>query len=70
MINLIKAEDYPIEKLEKTKLFKEDMEKYDIEDLNIETLLFQTGYLTIEEYDKRRRYRLTHLNYEIAQAFS
>ncbi len=47
------------------------LDSYDIENLNLRTLMFQTGYLTIKEIDKRRgSYTLDYPNREVEQAMS
>jgi len=44
-------------------------DSFDIEHLNVETILFQTGYLTIREYDaKRLLYTLRYPNKEVKQS--
>ncbi len=44
-------------------------DSFDLEHLNIEALLFQTGYLTIKEYDvKRRLYTLGYPNQEVKES--
>jgi Predicted AAA-ATPase/PD-(D/E)XK nuclease superfamily len=46
-------------------------DSYDIENLNVQALLFQTGYLTIKQYDRsRQRYTLGYPNEEVRQAYS
>lgn len=43
---------------------------YEIETLSILPLLFQTGYLTIKDYEPTRRvYTLGYPNYEVEEAF-
>lgn len=43
---------------------------YEIENLSIIPLLFQTGYLTIKDYDPARRlYTLSYPNMEVEDAF-
>jgi len=47
------------------------LDKYEIEDISIVPLLFQTGYLTIKEFDLLDRlYTLDYPNREVARAFS
>lgn len=50
----------------------EEFSTYEVEHLNPLPLLFQTGYLTIQEIDDRfaiRMYRLDYPNFEVRQAF-
>ncbi len=45
-------------------------ETYDIENLNAEAIMFQTGYLTVKNYNpKNQRYILGYPNYEVRRAY-
>lgn len=70
LINLLKQTRYPIEQLENLRLREISFSTYDIESLSIVPLLFQTGYLTIKDYDPAsRRYTLAYPNAEVRDAF-
>ncbi len=70
LINLIKKNNYDLKNLEYEKVSEVAFSNYDINDLNIMPLLFQTGYLTITNYnEKRRQYSLYYPNYEVEQSF-
>ncbi|NBU98788.1 MAG: AAA family ATPase [Spirochaetia bacterium] len=44
---------------------------YEVDDLSLTSLLFQTGYLTIKDYDRELLvYTLDYPNFEVRQAFS
>lgn len=49
LIKLIKQNQYFFPKLEKLKVLAESISSFDIETLPLTTLLFQTGYLTIDK---------------------
>jgi len=52
------------------KLEEISFSTYDIEDLDVIPLLFQTGYLTLKDYDPERRlYTLDYPNFEVKNAF-
>ena len=43
---------------------------FEIDKLELTPLLFQTGYLTIKDYDKRKRqYKLYYPNFEVKESF-
>ena len=45
-------------------------EGFDVENLNTQAAMFQTGYLTIKKYDrKRQRYTLSYPNQEVRKSF-
>jgi Predicted AAA-ATPase/PD-(D/E)XK nuclease superfamily len=69
LIDIIKQErDYDFNQL---KIKSSIVESYDIENLNIRTLMFQTGYLTIKEIDRRKgTYLLDYPNREVEEAMS
>jgi hypothetical protein len=70
LIKLIQERDYDIRQLDNLKLEQLAFSTYEIEKLQIIPLLFQTGYLTIKDYDKARRlYTLSYPNYEVENAF-
>lgn len=73
LINLLRANNYPVAKLEKLVLKEIDFNTYDLENLDIVPLLFQTGYLTIKGYEKEAGeetlYHLSYPNREVENAF-
>ncbi|MCF7799421.1 ATP-binding protein [Candidatus Babeliales bacterium] len=72
LINLIKEQDYPILKLEeKAEINKGNMCKYEIGHVPLENLLFQTGYLTITDYNKKTfNFTLGYPNQEVRLSFT
>lgn len=62
-----------MESLEKLILKETDFSTYELEHLDIMSLLFQTGYLTIKDYEKtigeETIYHLSYPNREVENAF-
>ncbi|MBU4486636.1 MAG: ATP-binding protein, partial [Candidatus Delongbacteria bacterium] len=66
LVKKIKENGEPFSNFEKINVSKTSFNKYDIDNLNTTALLFQTGYLTIKEYDpKRNKYLLDYPNKEV-----
>jgi hypothetical protein len=56
--------------LENMVLAESDFSSYEIDNLSVEPLLFQTGYLTIKDYDSDSQlYTLSYPNKEVRSAF-
>ncbi len=68
LVNLIKEKDYPIPSIEKLTLPEDSFTTYDLETLDLEPLLFQTGYITINDYDGIM-YELGYPNQEVKASF-
>jgi hypothetical protein len=70
LIKLIRSRNYAIEQLDHLELDELAFSSYELDDLKIVPLLYQAGYLTIKDYDRRTRlYRLDYSNYEVENAF-
>ena len=70
LIQLIKEREYDLLQFQRTKFREVAFSTYEIEDLAITPLLYQTGYLTIKNYEAdRRRYTLGYPNQEVEEAF-
>ena len=70
LMKLIKERSYDIRQLETLELTELGFSTYELESLDIIPLLFQTGYLTIKEYNPERRlYKLGYPNREVENAF-
>jgi len=72
LMKLIKNTAYDATVLENKKVSKIVFDSYNLENLNIFALLFQTGYLTISQIDKKGRtpqYILNYPNVEVKEAF-
>ncbi len=72
LIRLIKKNAYEATALENKKISKLVFDSYDIDNMNIFALLFQTGYLTLTQIDKKGRtpqYLLNYPNLEVKEAF-
>jgi len=71
LINLILKQKINIVDLTKMRVGYEDFRKYDIETMRTEPLLYQSGYLTIKDYDEElAEYILDYPNEEVRASFS
>ena len=71
LMKIIKDRQLTAFDIEKTYISPEILDKYDFTNINFKSLLFQTGYLTIKEYDfRRRRIKLSYPNQEVEESFS
>jgi hypothetical protein len=70
LLELMNEKDYDVRNLEALKLNSAAFSTYEVEDLRIEPLLYQTGYLTIKEYNEKGDiYTLSYPNREVKTAF-
>jgi len=69
LVNLIKKYQYSIPEMENLQLDEDSFTTYDLENLRLEALLFQTGYITITDYDEIF-YRLGFPNQEVKTSFT
>jgi hypothetical protein len=69
LVELIKENNYFIPDLENAKAGSGMLENFNIENLQIIPLLFQTGYLTIKDYDGSLVY-LSYPNEEVKKSFN
>lgn len=70
LINLIKERQYKLEEIEQRKVGELAFSAYELENLGILALLYQTGYLTIKDYNPAQRlYELGYPNREVEDAF-
>ncbi len=71
LINLIKEQNIYIPEYEKLKADEYMFSTYELSDLSTLPLMFQSGYLTIRDYDKRLRlYELGYPNKEVRESFT
>jgi len=71
LIDLIVNQKINILELSNLKIKHEDFCKYDIENMKAQPLLYQTGYLTISDYDNERNlYTLDYPNEEVRASFA
>jgi len=71
LINLIIKQKTNIVDLTDMRVGYEDFRKYDIETMRAEPLLYQSGYLTIKDYDEEsNQYILDYPNDEVRASFS
>lgn len=70
LIELLKNQYEDLENLEEAQLSSISLGTFDIESLPLITILFQTGYLTINTYDPvKNKYTLTYPNTEVRESF-
>lgn len=70
LIDLIKERSYPIDQLENEMIRELSFSNYDVVSIQVIPLLFQTGYLTIKEYNPElQTYRLGYPNLEVKLSF-
>ena len=70
LLKLLGKMDYKIDSLEKLEVKSGGFSSYEIDKLRVEPLLFQTGYLTIKDYNPDSElYNLSFPNKEVKQAF-
>ncbi|MDR2592193.1 MAG: ATP-binding protein [Chitinispirillales bacterium] len=72
LTDLINERDIDFLNLNNMQIGYEDFERFEIDNMEIEPLLYQTGYLTITDYDESRRhcFTLDYPNLEVRSAFS
>jgi hypothetical protein len=71
LIHFIKQQYADLETLFDEELKIEQLGTFDLEHIPLIPLLFQTGYLTIDQYDKKtRRFTLKYPNYEVEESFT
>jgi len=68
LINLLKQEKYNLPELEKLETEESIFSVYELENLRPEALLFQTGYITIKDFDEDI-FILTYPNHEVKKSF-
>lgn len=70
LLKLLQEKEYEIVDFEELKLKESMFSSYEIDKLRVEPLLFQTGYLTIKDYDPESElYTLSYPNKEVRQSF-
>ncbi len=70
LVNLIKEKNYYIPELEELEVTVDFISAFRIERIRLEALLFQTGYLTIKDFDGREFIKLGYPNIEVKRSFS
>jgi len=72
LTDLINDRNIDILNLNNTQVGYEDFDRFEIDNMEPEPLLYQTGYLTITNYDENRRhcFTLDYPNLEVRSAFS
>ena len=71
LVKLVAEQKINIVNMDDLSIRMEDFQKYDIQNLKAVPLLYQTGYLTITDYDEERdRYMLDYPNFEVRSSFS
>ena len=71
LIKLIKEKELDLKRLDGVKVDESAFSSYEIENLKVVPILFQTGYLTITDYDKERmEYTLAYPNFEVKNSMT
>ncbi|CDK30907.1 ATP-binding protein [Candidatus Babela massiliensis] len=71
LIHLVSNQYYSLETLDQVELNLNNLDNFDIEDTELVTLLFQTGYLTISDYNQTiHKVKLNFPNYEVEYSFT
>ncbi|MCL2804623.1 MAG: ATP-binding protein [Treponema sp.] len=71
LIKLIALQKIDVSNLENMQIGYESFRKYDVENIEAEPILYQTGYLTISDFDKERnKFTLDYPNLEVRSSFS
>lgn len=68
LLNLIRERDYPVVDIDGMRLPKELFSVYDLDWLSLEPLLFQTGYITIRDFEDEM-YQMGYPNQEVKTSF-
>ena len=71
LIDLIKKQKIDILNLGELSFRLNEFQKFDVENMDAIVILYQTGYLTISDYDdEKSRYYLDYPNLEVSSSFS
>ena len=71
LIKLMKEKELDLKRLDGIKVDESAFSSYEIENLKVVPILFQTGYLTITDYDKERmEYTLAYPNFEVKNSMT
>ncbi|MBW2740432.1 MAG: AAA family ATPase, partial [Deltaproteobacteria bacterium] len=71
LIKLIKKKEFDLTGLDGVNISESAFSSYEIENLKIIPILFQTGYLTITEYNNERmEYNLAYPNFEVKNSMT
>ena len=70
LVNLLKERNFYLPRAEDLLVEESIFSSYELDDLNPESLLLQTGYLTIKNYDfETNEYILSYPNKEVKYSF-
>jgi len=72
LTDLINERNFDFTNLNNKQVGYEDFERFQVENMEMEPLLYQTGYLTITDYDENRKrcFTLDYPNLEVRSAFA
>jgi hypothetical protein len=70
LIHLIKQQYVSLEEIPTAAIRSNHLETFHLEDIPLVPLLFQTGYLTIDDYNPQNRITLKYPNYEVEESFT
>ena len=70
LVRQLQKTDYPLDQMTEDELYADTLNSIDVMDENPLPLLYQSGYLTIKDYDTRfKTYRLGFPNREVREGF-
>ena len=70
LVRQLQKTNYPLDQMTREELYADTLNSIDVMDENPLPLLYQSGYLTIKDYDSRfRAYRLGFPNQEVEEGF-
>lgn len=71
LINLLKSKDYPMQEFDGIKAAPDELGQFEVDDIDLKVLMFQTGYLTIKDYNiNTGNYILGYPNQETTDSLS
>ena len=71
LIEMIKKNNYPIPEIEHAIVRKIEVQSHDVYGMGLINMLWQTGYLTIKDYNSRMRsYILSYPNFEVKESLN
>ena len=70
LVDLIKEKQFDTTKLKGVEIGRDELKAYDMTKLQLIPMLFQTGYLTIEDIEDEIIYTLSYPNYEVETGFT
>lgn len=70
LMDLIKTKQFPVLQLDDIKATVQELGTFEVDDIPLKTILYQTGYLTVESYNSEtENYTLDFPNFEVRSSF-